>query len=67
MWFDYVRCVFPLPPQHGESVCNLFGRIGGDSDLSERGLEVNTLYIAIRGDNWRGHWRGGGGHQRSGL
>lgn len=25
--------------RHGESVCNLYGRIGGDSDLSDRGQE----------------------------
>lgn len=31
----YILCF-----QHGESVCNLFGRIGGDADLSERGLKV---------------------------
>jgi len=26
--------------QHGESICNLFGRIGGDAELSERGIKV---------------------------
>lgn len=26
--------------QHGESICNLFGKIGGDSELSERGQQV---------------------------
>ena len=32
MWYVYL--------QHGESMMNLQGRIGGDSDLSPRGLEV---------------------------
>ena len=30
--------------QHGESVCNLYGKIGGDSPLSHRGEEVSHLY-----------------------
>ncbi|XP_003382978.1 PREDICTED: 6-phosphofructo-2-kinase/fructose-2,6-bisphosphatase 1-like [Amphimedon queenslandica] len=25
--------------RHGESICNMYGRIGGDSELSERGFE----------------------------
>ena len=39
----YVRlsvCVF----QHGESMMNLQGRIGGDSELSPRGREVRTSH-----------------------
>lgn len=26
--------------QHGESICNMYGRIGGNSELSERGKQV---------------------------
>ena len=28
--------------QHGESVCNMYGKIGGDSELSERGVQVSA-------------------------
>ena len=31
------------PPQHGESECNLYGRIGGDSALSKRGWQVGAM------------------------
>lgn len=31
--------------QHGESVCNLYGKIGGDSPLSQRGEEVCTVHV----------------------
>ena len=30
-----------VPAQHGESVCNLYGKIGGDSPLSHRGEQVS--------------------------
>ena len=33
----YMLC---LSIQHGESVCNLYGKIGGDSPLSHRGEQV---------------------------
>ena len=31
--------------QHGESVCNLYGKIGGDSPLSHRGEEVSSCSL----------------------
>ena len=36
--------------QHGESECNLYGRIGGDSPLSERGEKVSSHYWIV---TWR--------------
>jgi len=33
------RCIYLC--RHGESVCNLYGRIGGDSDLSDRGRQFS--------------------------
>ena len=41
MYSDYSVGVLVL--QHGESVCNLYGRIGGNSELSQRGWEVSGL------------------------
>ena len=38
----YTCTVHSVPTvQHGESVCNLYGKIGGDSPLSHRGEEVS--------------------------
>ena len=38
---SFSMAVYCIQFQHGESVCNLFGRIGGDAELSERGLKVS--------------------------
>ena len=37
----YMYCHSVPTVQHGESVCNLYGKIGGDSPLSHRGEEVS--------------------------
>lgn len=33
------------PVQHGESMCNLYGKIGGDSPLSHRGEQVRDIHV----------------------
>lgn len=39
--------LFSIVTQHGESKMNLTGRIGGDSELSERGCQVSIPYICL--------------------
>ncbi len=39
---DVCKCHACFYLQHGESVCNMFGKIGGDSELSERGVQVSA-------------------------